>query len=102
MPIPSLQLKQKTCLMQRSKGFGHGVAVLKICYNILIVLPCDHRSGAASLSAAHITMFAKCDAVPKEIRGLRLFQESIPAIPPYEKLEVPESGSASGPSLCCS
>ena len=34
MPIPSLQLKIKTSLMQRSKGFGHGVVVSKICYVI--------------------------------------------------------------------
>ena len=32
MPIPSLQLQKKTSLMQRSKGFGHGVVVSKICY----------------------------------------------------------------------
>ena len=32
MPIPWLQLQKKTCLMQRSKGFGHGVVVSKICY----------------------------------------------------------------------
>ena len=44
MPIPSSQLQQKTNLMQRSKGFCHGVAVSKICYNAVIVLsvvPCD-------------------------------------------------------------
>ena len=34
MPIPSLQLKIKTSLMQRSKGFGQGVVVSKICYVI--------------------------------------------------------------------
>ena len=34
MPIPSLQLKIKTSLTQRSKGFGHGVVVSKICYVI--------------------------------------------------------------------
>ena len=33
MPIPSLQLQEKTRLMQRSRGFGHGVVVSKICYN---------------------------------------------------------------------
>ena len=41
MPIPSLQLQKKSCLMQRSGGFGHGVVVSKICYNLLIVLLCD-------------------------------------------------------------
>ena len=41
MPIPSLQLQkkvEKACLMQRSRGFGHGVVVSKICYNAVIVL----------------------------------------------------------------
>ena len=41
MPIPSLQLQEeieKTCLMQRSRGFCHGVVVSKICYNAVIVL----------------------------------------------------------------
>ena len=38
MPIPSLQLKGKTCLTQRSRGFGHGVVVSKICYNAVIAL----------------------------------------------------------------
>ena len=32
MPIPSLQLKKKDSLMQRSRRFGHGVVVSKICY----------------------------------------------------------------------
>ena len=38
MLIPSLQLQKRTCLMQRSRGFGHGVVVSKICYNAVIVL----------------------------------------------------------------
>ena len=41
MPIPSLQLQktvEKASLMQRSRGFGHGVVVSKICYNAVIVL----------------------------------------------------------------
>ena len=42
MPISLLQLKKKTCLMQRSRGFGHRVVVSKLCYNILIVLLCDY------------------------------------------------------------
>ena len=33
MPIPSLQLRRETCLMQqRSREFYHGVVVSKICY----------------------------------------------------------------------
>ena len=40
MPIPPLQLQKRTCLMQRSRGFGHGgVVVSKICYNTVMVLP---------------------------------------------------------------
>ena len=35
---PSLQLQKKTSPMQRSRGFGHGVVVSKICYNAVIVL----------------------------------------------------------------
>ena len=31
MPIPSLQLQEKTSPMQRSRGFGHRVVVFKIC-----------------------------------------------------------------------
>ena len=48
MPIPSLHLQEKACLMQRSGGFGHGFVVSKTCYNAVIVL------SAASLSAAHV------------------------------------------------
>ena len=96
MPIPSLQLKQKTCLIQRSRGFGHGVVLLKICYNILIVLPCDYCSGAASLSAAHV-----CKMSVSGIYCRHSFLE-FQASNLYQKLEVPESGSASYPSLCCS
>ena len=82
MPIPSLQLQKKTCLMQRSRGFGHGVAVSKICYNAVIVLSvvlCDccrpnnscrdwvfSNSGLeAKLPVLQLPMFAKCDALPK-------------------------------------
>ena len=41
MPIPSLQLQKKTCLMRRSRGVGHRVVVSKKCYNVMIVLLCD-------------------------------------------------------------
>ena len=37
-----LQLKKETCLMQRRRGFGHGVVVSKNGFNILIVLLCDY------------------------------------------------------------
>ena len=82
MPIPSLQLQKKACLMQRSRGFGHGVVVSKICYNTVIVLSvvlrecCEptntcqdwafSNSGLdMGLPAFQLPMFAKCDALPK-------------------------------------
>ena len=34
MPIPSSQLQKKTCLMQRSRGFGHAVVVSKTCFHV--------------------------------------------------------------------
>ena len=40
IPIPSLHLQNQTCLMQRSRGFAHGVVLSKICYNAVIVLSC--------------------------------------------------------------
>ena len=82
MPIPSLQLQKKTCLMQRSTAFGHAVVVSKICCNTVIVLsvvvwdcckPTNNcRDWAFSnsglevgLPAFQLPMFAKCDALPK-------------------------------------
>ena len=94
MPIPSLQLKIKTSLMQRSKGFGHGVVVSKICYviysdcvqdldyRILIVLSVVTRGCCKPMNncrdwafrniglevwlpAFQPPMFSKCDALPK-------------------------------------
>ena len=85
MPIPSLQLQkrvEKTYLMQRSRGFGHGVMASKICYNAVIVLSvvlCDcckpmnscrdwafSNSGLeVGLPAFQLPMFAKCNALPK-------------------------------------
>ena len=82
MPIPSLQLQKKTCLMQRSRGFGHRVVVSKICYNAVIVLSvvlCDCckpmnncRDWAFSnsvlevwLPAFQLPIFEKCEALPK-------------------------------------
>ena len=40
MPIPSLQLQENTCLMQRSRGFGHGVMASKICIDLLHCSDC--------------------------------------------------------------
>ena len=77
MPMPSLQ--QKTCLTQRSRGFGHGVVVSKICYNAVIVLSvvlCDCckpmnncRDWAFSNSGLEVGLpgcqLEKCDSLPK-------------------------------------
>ena len=82
MPIPSLQLQKKACLMQRSRGFGHGVVVSKICYKTVIVLSvvlrecckptnaCRDWASSNSgldvwLPAFQLPMFPKCDALPK-------------------------------------
>ena len=103
MPIPSLQLQEKiekTCLMQRSRRFGHGVMASKICCNAVIVLStviCDcckpmnscrdwafSNSGLeVGLPAFQLPMFAKCDAVPNEVWSTCSFKTkaSITAIP---------------------
>ena len=81
---PFVAAAGKTCLMQRSRWFGHGVVVTKICYNAVIVLSvvlCDSdgceptNNGrnwvfgdnglAVGLPAFQLPMFAKCDALPK-------------------------------------
>ena len=73
---------EKASLIQRNRGFGHGVAVSKICYNAVIVLSvvlwdcCNptntcrdwdfSNSGLeVGLPAFQLPMFAKCDALPK-------------------------------------
>ena len=96
MPIPSLQLKEKTCPMQR--GFGHGVVVLKICYNILIVVPCDCCRGGASLSVAHVSKMwcsAKRDLWDMFVGGIHSCHSLLEfqASNPYQKLEVPENAA---------
>ena len=82
MPIPPLQLQKNTCLMQRSREFGHKVVVSKICYSTVIVpsvvlfdccKPMNNsrdwafsNSGLeAGLPAFQLPMLAKCDALPK-------------------------------------
>ena len=74
--------KDRKSLMQRSRGFCHGVVVSKICYNAVIVLsvvPYDcckpmhsclewafSNSGLEVwLPAFQLPMFAKCNALPK-------------------------------------
>ena len=82
---PSLRCswkKKNNSRMQKSKGFGHGVVVSKICYNAVIVLsvvlwdcckPMNHcrdwafsKSGLeVGLPVFQLPMFPKCDALPK-------------------------------------
>ena len=98
MPIPSLQLQKQTCLMQRSRRFGHAVVVSKICCNTVTVLsvvvwdcckPTNNcRDWAFSnsglevgLPAFQLPMFAKCDTLPKGDLFTCLFKTSIPAVP---------------------
>ena len=119
MPIPSLHLQKKcTCLMQRSKRFGHAVVVSKICYNAVIVLSvvlCDCckpmntcRDWAFSirglevwLPAFQLPRFAKYDALPKGdlldmlVSGIhsRHSLGKCQASTPCQKLEVSGTGS---------
>ena len=124
MPIPSLQLQKKSCLMQRSGGFGHGVVVSKICYNLLIVLLCDcckllafvgWKRGCQPFSCPRSQNVTHCR---KEIYATCLSKESIPAIPlgyskhplltrsRFLRVAAPSASSASCrescPSLRCS
>ena len=95
---PFVAAAGKTSLTQGGRGFGHGVVVSKICYNTVIVLsvvlsdcckPMNNfwdwafsNSGLeVGLPAYQLPTFAKCHAVPNEICGTCLFQESIPGIP---------------------
>ena len=85
MPIPSLQLQKKTCLMQRSRGFGHEVVVSKN-FNILIVLLCDCCKLLASVGWKRGCQPFSCPCSQnvthcrKEIYATCLSKESIPAI----------------------
>ena len=91
MPMPSLQLQKKTSLMQRSRGFGHGVVACKICFDIPytdcapVWLPqtkllasvgwkwgCQPFSFRCSQNVTHCR---------KEICSTCLFKESFPTIP---------------------
>ena len=92
---PSLccSCREKTCLMQRSRGFGHEVVVSKN-YNILIVLLCDccklQTKFLASVSSKRVGRGCQPFSCPcsrnathcrKEIYATCLSKESIPAIP---------------------
>ena len=79
---PFVAAARKARLMQRSRVFGNGVAVSKICYNAVIALSvvlCDcckpknscrdwafSNSGLeVGLPAFQLPMFPKCDSLPK-------------------------------------
>ena len=74
-------LEKNTCLMQRSKAFGHAVVVSKICYNTVIVLSgvlwdcCKPMNTCWDwafsniglevwLPACQLPTLAKCDTLP--------------------------------------
>ena len=108
--------EKSTCLMQRSKAFGHAIVVSKMFWNIVIVLsvvlwdcckPTNtcrdwafSNSGLeVGLPAFQLPMFAKCDALPKGDL-LEMFVSGVhschsfgkcQASNPYQKLELPES-----------
>ena len=97
MPIPSLHLQKKTCLMQRSRGCSHRLVVSKICYNAVIVLSvvlCDCRklmtkcrdwafsnSGLEMGLAACVWKAENLTHSRKQIYATCLSNETIPAIP---------------------
>ena len=86
----------KTCLIEISRGFGHGVRVSKICYNTVIVLwvvlsdcckPMNtcrdwafSNSGLeVGLPAFQLPMFAKCDTLPKgDLFDMFVFRNPFP------------------------
>ena len=72
--------------MQRSGGFGHGVVVSKICYNLLIVLLCDcckllafvgWKRGCQPFSCPRSQSVTHCR---KEIFHTCLSKESMPFV----------------------
>ena len=115
MPIPSLQLKKKTCCVQGSRGLGQGVLVSKICYNAVIVLSavlCDcckpmnncrdwafSNSGLEmGLPAFQLLVFEKYDSLPKrDLCDMFFLRNPFPPflfrIPSIHSL--PEAGSES-------
>ena len=79
---PFVAVAWKTCLIEISRGFGHGVVVWKICYNAVIVLSvllCDCCKPMINcwdwafsnsvlevwLPAFQLAMFPKCDTRPE-------------------------------------
>ena len=90
---PFVAVTWKTCLIEISRGFGHGVVVLKICYNAVIVLSVvtcdcckpmnDCRDWAFSNSGLEVglSMFVNATHCQQEICLTCLSKESIPATP---------------------
>ena len=110
--------EKNTNLMRRSRAFGHGVVVSKICYNTVIVLSvllwdCFKPKNICLdwafskiglevwLPAFQLPMFAKCDTLPKgdlfDMFVQRIFFSQsfwdFQASTLQQKLQVPESGS---------
>ena len=89
MPIPLLQLQKKDLSMQRSRGFGQGVVVPKICY--VQHSDCDLSCGMRLLPTNEIELLATASwscrwsrnvtYCQKETCSTCLFQTYIPAIP---------------------
>ena len=98
---PSVTAAGKTCLMQNSRGFGHGVAVSglqdllqmqwlcsQLCYGMWLLHE-NCRDWAFSISglevglpALQLQSLAKWDALPNwDLSSTCLLKKSIPAIP---------------------
>ena len=108
---PSLRCscRKKTSLMQRSRGFGHGVVVSQNCYNNVSSMTAANKAFSlrgleAGLPAFQLPMFAKCDAL-KEICSTCLSKESMPFVKskpplPTRSLRSPRAAARSTSSLC--
>ena len=108
---PSVAAAEKTCLMQRSRGFGHGVVVLRTCWGIFRspMVPCDDLTTTkhwmvleienfttmgGGLPAFQLPLFAKCDYCRCQEYILFLFaclDLEIWTVTPHQWLDVPES-----------
>ena len=118
MPMSSLQLKENTCLMQRSREIGHRVVVSKICYSAVIVPSvvlfdcCTTMNNSRDWAFCNsgLEVWLPAFQLPMFVRLRNPFPPFLFGIPSVHSLpeQVPESGSAlcimvaSCPSLCCS
>ena len=107
--------EKSTCLMHRSRGFGHGVVVSKICYNAVlsVVLWDCCKVFEVGLPAFHLQMFAKCDALPKgdlldmfvwdihSCRSFLEFQALLPALLQVVHGKWPMYSFSSTAKSCC-